>query len=79
MFEGGKMKRYIEYGVFSAALFTLVYLIASLFSGVTINLTAVFLCIAGGLIAGFMIALLLIYFSPGEHIKEGEEDKYIKN
>lgn len=71
------MRRYFEYGAFTAAILTLIYLIASLLNGLTINLMAIFLCIAGGLITGFIVSILLIYFSPGEHIREGEEDNYI--
>lgn len=72
------MKRYFEYGALAAALLTLIYLIAAFFNGLTINISAILLCIGGGIIAGVIVSLLLIYFSPGEHIVEGEEDNYIK-
>ncbi len=72
------MRRYIEYGAFAAALLTLIYLVAAFFNGLTINLIAIFMCLGGGLVAGIIVSILLIYFSPGEHILEGEEDNYIK-
>lgn len=72
------MKRYWEYGLFIAALLTLICLVVAFFSGLTINLTVIFISIAGGFIAGLIVAVLMIYCSPGEHIPEGEEDNYIK-
>lgn len=71
------MKRYFEYGGAVAALLTLIYLIVAFVNGLTINITAIFLCIAGGIVTGIVVSLLLIYFSPGEYIPEGEEDNYI--
>lgn len=72
------MRRYFEYGAFAAALLTLAYLIAAIINGLTINIMSVFMCIGGGLIAGVLVSILLLYSSPGEHIQEGEEDIYIK-
>ncbi len=73
------MKRYIEYGILAAAIFTLVYLAVSFFTGVNISIIAILLCIGGGALSGALVAGLLIFFSPGEVIPEGEEDNYIKN
>ncbi|QEN04961.1 hypothetical protein EW093_09655 [Thiospirochaeta perfilievii] len=72
------MKRYIDYGFFTAAIFTLIYIIAALITGITINIIAILMCVGGGILAGFVLSILLIYFSPGEPILEGEEDNYIK-
>lgn len=71
------MKRYFEYGALSAAVLTFIYLLIAFFSDVTINLQAVGICIAGGLLTGLFISLALYHLSPGEAIMEGEEDNYI--
>lgn len=71
------MKKYFEYGILTGLVLTLIYIGVAFFTGLTINLTAIFLCLAGGLVTGLVVSLLLLYFSPGEVIKEGEEDDYI--
>lgn len=73
------MRRYVEYGLLSAAILTLVYLVVTFFVQGYLNVSAIFLCIAAGIVSGVVIAVLFIYFAPGEHIPEGEEDRYIKN
>lgn len=73
------MRRYLEYGAFSAALLTLVYLVIAFVTDITVNLQAIGICIAGGLLTGLFITIILCYFSPGEAILEGEEDNYIKD
>lgn len=71
------MKKYIEYGVFGAAILTLIYLVLAFVTGVSITVTTVLLAVLGGLISGLIITLLSSHFAPGEVIPEGEEDKYI--
>ncbi|MGL1891103.1 MAG: hypothetical protein OCD02_05715 [Spirochaetaceae bacterium] len=71
------MRRFLEYGALSAALFTLCYIGITFFTSVTINLTSIALCICGGLVAGIVVSALFYFFSPGDFIPEGEEDKYI--
>ncbi len=71
------MKRFIEYGVFTAAIFTAIYLGVAFVTGVVITIIPLLLCVAGGGIAGILVACLLIYNSPGDIIPEGDEDKYI--
>ncbi len=71
------MKKYIEYGVLSAAILTLVYLVISYFVQGYLNLQTIFLCIGGGIVTGVVITILFIQFSPGLYIPEGEEDSYI--
>lgn len=73
------MRRYVEYGLLSAAVLTLVYLIVTFFIQGYLSVSAIFLCIGAGLVTGGVITILFIYFAPGEHIPEGEEDRYIKN
>ncbi len=73
------MRRYIEYGALSAAVLTLVYLIVTyLFQGY-FSVSVIFLCIAGGVVSGVVVAMLFAYFAPGLHIPEGDEDSYINN
>ncbi len=72
------MRRFFEYGLFSAAILCLVYFLVALFTGVAITITTLLLCVAGSILSGLLVAVLLIIFSPGKHIKEGEEDHYIR-
>lgn len=71
------MRRYIEYGITTAAILTFIYIIAAYFTGVTINIKSIFMCIGGGIITGAVVSFLLLLFSPGVAILEGEEDNYI--
>lgn len=71
------MRKYFEYGVGLGAILTLFCLIGAFFSGISINLPIIGIALASGVIFGLLIALLFIRFSPGETIKEGEEDEYI--
>lgn len=73
------MNRFLEYGVFTAAVLTLIYLVLAFVTGATITVVTILLAILGGAVSGLVVTLLLSHFSPGEVIPEGEEDKYIKN
>ncbi len=76
---GELVKRYFEYGALSAAILTLIYVVMTFFIQGYIGITSIFLCVAAGIITGVVIAMLLIYFAPGEAIPEGEEDSYINH
>ena len=72
------MRKYLEYGALSAAILTFCYLLIAFFTDIIVNLQTVGLCLLGGIVTGAFISLALYFFSPGEAILEGEEDKYIK-
>lgn len=72
------MKRFVEFGVFGAAILTLIYLVLAFVTGVSITIVTVLLAVLGGVVSGLIITFLSSHFAPGEVIPEGEEDKYIK-